>query len=96
MCGIIGYVGNQSAVEILKDALTRLEYRGYDSPVLRPRITAAFTSVKTRARLPMSSPAAILKICRAIPVSAMSAGLLTARLRRQTPTPIATRLLKSP
>src|SRR5271157_3977173 len=31
MCGIIGYVGSQSAVEILKDALTRLEYRGYDS-----------------------------------------------------------------
>ena len=31
MCGIIGYVGNEPAVEILKDALTRLEYRGYDS-----------------------------------------------------------------
>ena len=31
MCGINGYVGNQPAVEILKDALTRLEYRGYDS-----------------------------------------------------------------
>ena len=31
MCGINGYVGSQPAVEILKDALTRLEYRGYDS-----------------------------------------------------------------
>jgi glucosamine--fructose-6-phosphate aminotransferase (isomerizing) len=31
MCGIIGYVGDKPAVEILKDALTRLEYRGYDS-----------------------------------------------------------------
>jgi glucosamine--fructose-6-phosphate aminotransferase (isomerizing) len=31
VCGIIGYVGNKPAVEILKDALTRLEYRGYDS-----------------------------------------------------------------
>ena len=31
MCGIIGYVGDKSAVEVLKDALTRLEYRGYDS-----------------------------------------------------------------
>jgi glucosamine--fructose-6-phosphate aminotransferase (isomerizing) len=31
MCGIIGYVGVNPAVEILKDALMRLEYRGYDS-----------------------------------------------------------------
>ena len=31
MCGIIGYVGKKPAVDILKDALTRLEYRGYDS-----------------------------------------------------------------
>ncbi|MDD1773208.1 MAG: glutamine--fructose-6-phosphate transaminase (isomerizing) [Methanomassiliicoccales archaeon] len=31
MCGIVGYSGSRQAVEILIDALKRLEYRGYDS-----------------------------------------------------------------
>ncbi|MFA7146555.1 MAG: glutamine--fructose-6-phosphate aminotransferase, partial [Candidatus Riflebacteria bacterium] len=31
MCGIIGYVGNKPANEVIFDGLTRLEYRGYDS-----------------------------------------------------------------
>ncbi len=31
MCGIIGYVGKESAAPILLDGLRRLEYRGYDS-----------------------------------------------------------------
>ncbi len=31
MCGIVGYVGQRSAQEVLLDGLTKLEYRGYDS-----------------------------------------------------------------
>lgn len=31
MCGIVGYVGLQSAAPLLLDGLSRLEYRGYDS-----------------------------------------------------------------
>ncbi len=31
MCGIIGYIGDKPANEIIFEGLTRLEYRGYDS-----------------------------------------------------------------
>jgi glucosamine--fructose-6-phosphate aminotransferase (isomerizing) len=31
MCGIVGYVGHQPAVDVVVDALRRMEYRGYDS-----------------------------------------------------------------
>ncbi|CAO5231678.1 glutamine--fructose-6-phosphate transaminase (isomerizing) [Frankia sp. AgKG'84/4] len=31
MCGIIGYVGDQSALDVALNGLRRLEYRGYDS-----------------------------------------------------------------
>ncbi len=31
MCGIVGYIGEKQAAEIILEGLTRLEYRGYDS-----------------------------------------------------------------
>jgi len=31
MCGIVGYVGEQQALEVVLGGLRRLEYRGYDS-----------------------------------------------------------------
>ena len=31
MCGIVGFVGKQSAAPILLKGLQQLEYRGYDS-----------------------------------------------------------------
>ncbi|MFT4958169.1 MAG: glucosamine--fructose-6-phosphate aminotransferase (isomerizing), partial [Halobacteriales archaeon] len=31
MCGIIGYVGDEDALPIVRDGLKNLEYRGYDS-----------------------------------------------------------------
>src|SRR3954468_1084250 len=31
MCGIVGYVGQKNAVDVLLKGLKRLEYRGYDS-----------------------------------------------------------------
>ncbi len=52
MCGIVGYIGSNEAVEFLLSGLRRLEYRGYDSAgvaTLRPN--GEITTVKTVGRI---------------------------------------------
>ncbi|HVX55444.1 glutamine--fructose-6-phosphate transaminase (isomerizing) [Nocardioides sp.] len=41
MCGIVGYVGNRSAQEVVVEGLRRMEYRGYDSAGIALVDTAA-------------------------------------------------------
>ena len=38
MCGIVGYVGDRDCADVLVDALSKLEYRGYDSAGIAVRM----------------------------------------------------------
>lgn len=51
MCGIIGYVGNKNAVQILVDGLTRLEYRGYDSAGIATLTDSQFHIIRRVGRV---------------------------------------------
>ena len=48
MCGIVGYVGPQDAIEVVLDGLRRLEYRGYDSAGLAT-VTGSQLHLRRRA-----------------------------------------------
>lgn len=39
MCGIIGYLGDKAVDRALLKALSRFEYRGYDSAGMPPSVT---------------------------------------------------------
>lgn len=47
MCGIVGYVGNKNASEIIIQGLERLEYRGYDSAGIAVYEQGALKTLKT-------------------------------------------------
>lgn len=51
MCGIVGYIGTQPAVEILLSGLEKLEYRGYDSAGISIFQDKQIQSIKTQGRL---------------------------------------------
>ncbi|MGC0422320.1 glutamine--fructose-6-phosphate transaminase (isomerizing) [Embleya sp. AB8] len=51
MCGIVGYVGAQSALDVVIGGLKRLEYRGYDSAGVAVLSAGALVSDKRAGKL---------------------------------------------
>ncbi|MCI3226760.1 glutamine--fructose-6-phosphate transaminase (isomerizing) [Streptomyces sp. NP-1717] len=51
MCGIVGYVGGQSALDVVIAGLKRLEYRGYDSAGVAVLADGGLASVKKAGKL---------------------------------------------
>ena len=51
MCGIVGYVGPRDCSDVLVSALTRLEYRGYDSAGIAVFENGKIEVAKTKGRL---------------------------------------------
>ncbi|RPF57399.1 glutamine--fructose-6-phosphate transaminase (isomerizing) [Abyssicoccus albus] len=51
MCGIVGYIGNQDAKEILLKGLEKLEYRGYDSAGIAIRNEEGIKVFKEKGRI---------------------------------------------
>ncbi|WP_031225038.1 glutamine--fructose-6-phosphate transaminase (isomerizing) [Streptomyces roseochromogenus] len=51
MCGIVGYVGSQSALDVVMAGLKRLEYRGYDSAGVAVLADGGLASAKKAGKL---------------------------------------------
>ena len=51
MCGIVGYVGRRDCADVLINALTKLEYRGYDSAGIAVFENNAIRVEKSKGRL---------------------------------------------
>jgi glucosamine--fructose-6-phosphate aminotransferase (isomerizing) len=51
MCGIVGYVGPQSALDVVLEGLRRLEYRGYDSAGIAVVADGELTTAKKAGKL---------------------------------------------
>ena len=51
MCGIVGYVGPRDCSDVLVSALTRFEYRGYDSAGIAVFENGKIEVAKTKGRL---------------------------------------------
>ena len=51
MCGIVGYTGKKSVVDVLLNGLTKLEYRGYDSAGIAINLNNKIETYKEEGKL---------------------------------------------
>lgn len=51
MCGIIGYIGNENAKDIVLDCLKKLEYRGYDSSGISLLVNKQIITIKAIGKI---------------------------------------------
>ena len=51
MCGIVGYIGEQNAADIILNGLKNLEYRGYDSAGIATCEAEELHSVRAKGKL---------------------------------------------
>ena len=51
MCGIVGYIGEQQAVDVVLEGLRRLEYRGYDSAGISALHDGQLTTQRAEGKL---------------------------------------------
>ena len=90
MCGIVGYVGSQSALDVVIAGLKRLEYRGYDS-------AGVAVLGRRRARRAPRRPGKLVNLEKELADRPLPAGTHRHRAhpvghpRRRRPTPTPTR-----
>jgi glucosamine--fructose-6-phosphate aminotransferase (isomerizing) len=51
MCGIVGYIGSQSASDVILEGLSKLEYRGYDSAGISLLVDNELVGEKKKGKL---------------------------------------------
>ncbi len=87
MCGIVGYEGGRQACEILIDALSRLEYRGYDSAGIALLGEGAIHIERRKGKVEELRKIVSGAALRGASASPTHAGRRTGCLPREMPTP---------
>lgn len=62
MCGIVGFTGKRSAVEVILAGLSQLEYRGYDSAGMSVALDSGVKTLKSAGRI-----ASLIELTKACP-----------------------------